>query len=95
MSGGSYDYFYFRFENDFIPQFENNLNNDPVRKAFAKHLKLVAKALYEIEWADSGDTCPGECDEEAMMACINKQDVLKTLIEEAKQIKKDIERYTK
>lgn len=37
--------------------------NTPNRVAFAKHLKLVATALHDIEWVDSGDYSPGEEDE--------------------------------
>jgi hypothetical protein len=34
----------------------------PLRQAFAAHLKKVAEALHDIEWADSGDIAKGEED---------------------------------
>lgn len=57
MSGGSYDYFYGR-----IAQFAESIENqddDPRRAAFARHLRLVAKAARHIEWVDSDDAAPG------------------------------------
>lgn len=63
MSGGSMDYICFKLE---AVEFEENT---PLRKAFARHIKRVAKALHDIEWVDSGDY--GEGDEEpAILACL-------------------------
>lgn len=57
MSGGSYDYAYMKIEDmaDELCQ-----QRQPLRKAFGKHLKLVAKAMHDIEWVDSSDYGPGE-----------------------------------
>jgi hypothetical protein len=55
----------------------------PERRAFRKHLDLVAKALHEIEWADSGDTEPGDRDTKAILRCITRADVLEEAIREA------------
>ena len=52
MSGGSYDYLYNRVE-DFIDEFKQNLNNDPLRIAFLGHLENVKQAMHDIEWVDS------------------------------------------
>jgi hypothetical protein len=43
--------------------------NTPERKAFAEHLKLVAKALHDIEWVDSCDYGPGD-ENAAILACL-------------------------
>jgi len=57
--------------------------NTPERRAFAKHLKLVAKALHDIEWVDSSDYGPGD-ENVAIRACLNDGAVLESLIEQAK-----------
>ena len=67
MSGGSMDYLYSR-----VLGVEFELNT-PERKAFAKHLTKVAKALRAIEWNDSDDGDPSES--EAIRACIGDEEV--------------------
>lgn len=66
----------------------------PYRRAFGDHLKLIAKALHDIEWVDSSDMSHPD-DEKAIMDCISKSDVLvqvkKECIEFIKQIKKLLE----
>lgn len=86
MSGGSMDYLYQQVQ---AAEFKENT---PERRAFRKHLDLVAEALHDIEWVDSGDYGYGD-DTEAIMACINRTDVLDTTrehlaaeIERAKQV---------
>ena len=56
MSGGSYDYVYGLIRDIEIRDIENN----PDRAAFQKLLKLVANAMHDIEWVDSGDNGEGE-----------------------------------
>ena len=51
MSGGSYEYVYHKIEDIEIWKQQSN----PRRAAFAQLLKLVAKAMHDIEWVDSGD----------------------------------------
>lgn len=63
MSGGSYDYAYSKVED--MADSLSNKNNSALRRAFAKHLKLVAKAMHDIEWVDSSDYGEGD-DEEAI-----------------------------
>ncbi len=65
MSGGSMNYLYSRIELD--ATFEQNTT---LRKAFAKHLELVCKALHDIEWVDSADYGPGD-EDEAIRACLH------------------------
>jgi len=50
----------------------------PERKAFAKHLQLVAKALHDIEWVDSGDYGLGD-ENDAIRACLGGGAVLEAL----------------
>jgi len=82
MSGGSYDYLFGRLEDA-----ANQIKGSPLRRAFARHLLLISKALYEIEWADSGDTSPGNNDEiAAIQACLPKGADIQACIEEAKKV---------
>ena len=55
MSGGSMNYLYRRLEEG--ATFEADT---PERIAFAAHLKLVVKALHDIELVDSADYGPGD-----------------------------------
>lgn len=85
MSGGSMNYLYSRIENDAVfPQ------NTAERKAFAAHLKKVAKALHDIEWVDSCDYSPG-MESEAIRACLKEGDVIDALIDQAKRVISDLQ----
>lgn len=65
MSGGSYDYIYGRIEDlDIL----GRRSETPRRIAFQKLLKLVARAMHDIEWVDSCDSSPGD-ENEAIDAC--------------------------
>ena len=57
MSGGSWNYLYSQVE-EAAKQLKTS--NDPLRRAFGKQLRLCAKALHDIEWADSNDSSPGD-----------------------------------
>jgi hypothetical protein len=78
MSGGSMNYLYSRLE---YAEFDVDT---PERRAFAQHLKLVAKALHDIEWVDSGDFGPGD-ENEAIRACLGDAVMLATVLEMAKE----------
>ena len=79
MSGGSMDYLYQKL------QYAKFAKDTPERLAFAKHLQLVAKAMHDIEWVDSGDCGPGD-ENESIRKCLNKTDVLEATIETAKVV---------
>jgi len=82
MSGGSMNYLYSKLE------YEATFREDtPERRAFAKHLKLVAKALHDIEWVDSSDYGPGD-DSKAIRACLNDGCILDAAIESAEEVLK-------
>ncbi len=76
MSGGSMNYLYSKLEHE-----ATFVENTPERRAFAKHLKLVAKALHDIEWVDSADYGPGD-ETEAIRACLKSSAVLEEAIYE-------------
>lgn len=77
MSGGSMDYVYRLVE-------EISFREDtPTRKAFAKHLKLVATALHDIEWVDSCDKAKGD-EEAAILACLPKGALVDQCFEDVK-----------
>lgn len=82
MSGGSMDYLYARVEDARFDAYS------PERKAFRKHIFLVAKALKSIEWNDSGD---GDDDEvQNIMACISHADVLEAVLEDARKVQREL-----
>lgn len=76
MSGGSMDYLYSK-----VADASFSLNT-PLRRAFRAHLQLVADALHEIEWEDSGD---GGNEAEAIEKCLSKGAGLQSAIEMAKE----------
>ena len=59
MSGGSYYNYAFSKIEDLAADLRRTT---PLRKAFARHLVKVAKAVHDIEWVDSDDTSPGDKD---------------------------------
>lgn len=80
MSGGSMNYLYSRIE------WEADFETDtPERIAFAEHLKLVAKALHDIEWVDSCDYGAGD-ENEAIRACLAGGAKLRAAAEEARRV---------
>ena len=92
MSGGSMEYLCYKVEE---ATFRLDTNE---RKAFAKHLKLVAKALHDIEWVDSGDDSPGS-ESAAIRACISSASILDAAVEHAilarSLLSQEIDRATK
>lgn len=52
MSGGSWNYV-FHYLDDIADRLERSRST--TRKAFAQHIRLISKAMYNIEWADSGN----------------------------------------
>jgi hypothetical protein len=79
MSGGSFQYAYMKFA-DVASQLQKDRN--PLRKALGKHIELIADAMHDIEWVDSGDYSAGK-DLEAIKACLTPEFVLSTLIDDA------------
>lgn len=88
MSGGSYDYLCYKMEDAARKLMEKNQPN--YRRAFGELMMRCSRAMHEVEWVDSSDKSQGD-DEDAIMQCLLKQDVLKMSIEEAKRVKKEIE----
>lgn len=94
MSGGSWDYCYMQLEEPI----EKLLgSNKPERQLLGKHLKVIQKALRNIEWTDSGDTAPGS-EIEAIKEVFGEpfsQTMLKSLTKEAYELIKELEKYSK
>lgn len=67
MSGGVYDYVFSRID-DAAREVAIRYNT-PLRRAFAKHLHLVAEAMKAVEWVDSGDCHDGD-EDDAIHACL-------------------------
>ena len=78
MSGGSWEYVYHRVE-----EIARRLEREraPLRRALGEHLHLVARALHDIEWVDSGDMSEG-ADEAAIRACLSPHDEARVLAED-------------
>ena len=80
MSGGSLDYVCYRLD-DAIDTIERRATTT-LQKAFAQHLKDVAKALHDLEWVYSGDYSEGQ-EVESLRKVINKEMELKAATEQA------------
>lgn len=84
MSGGSWDYVCYKF-GDVAERLLAEQN--PARRALGKQVDLIAKALHDIEWVDSGDYGRDD-DQEAIHAALganSKELVLAELIGGAEQ----------
>jgi len=82
MSGGSMDYLCYKVEEASFALIT------PERKAFKKHLRLVAKALKAIEWNDSGDGAADE--EELIRKCLGEVAVLDACVEDARRVLQEL-----
>jgi hypothetical protein len=80
MSGGSLDYVCYRLD-DAIDTIERRATTT-LQKAFAQHLKDVAKALHDLEWVYSGDYSEGQ-EVESLRKVVNKEMELKAATEQA------------
>ena len=81
MSGGSLDYVCYKVD-DAIDTIEKRATT-VLQKAFAKHLKDVAKALHDLEWVYSGDYSDGD-DVEALRKVVNKEMELEAATNDAR-----------
>ena len=93
MSGGSWEYLCFKIQ-DAADQLVHS--KDPLRKAFGKHMSLVADAMHDIEWVDSGDKGHGD-EIEAIRAVLEpnvSEKVLPILIEDANALIEQLQEFT-
>lgn len=94
MSGGSMEYLYSKVEeaverlNQGGVYYGPYSDIDPLRRAFADHLLLVAKALHDIEWVDDADYEPGDerASIEAVLGANAKALELRKVIEDAEAV---------
>ena len=87
MSGGSMDYLCYKVQD--AARYLKSCKQHR-RRAFGNLLELVAKALHDIEWHDSGDS--GEDKEnESIMKCISHSDVLGASVKTAKEAVKELQ----
>ena len=80
MSGGSLDYVCYKID-DAVDTIEKRATTT-LQKAFAQHLKDVAKALHDLEWVFSGDYCEGQ-EIDSLSKVVNKEMELKAATEQA------------
>lgn len=59
------------------------------RRAFAKHLEKVAKALHDIEWVDSCDYGKGD-EDAAIDACLAPGAALAQLVQDARAARAEL-----
>jgi len=78
MSGGSLDYAYQKVE-DAAEAIESR-SKKLIHRAFANHLRKVAKALHDIEWVLSADYSDGD-DQESIMMCLSPGQLLQEAID--------------
>jgi hypothetical protein len=85
MSGGSYDYLYSKVKD--MAEALDRKGESALRRAFGRHLKLIAEAMYDIEWVDSGDYAKGDEEEAIRKALSNESDMkeLAILLEDARE----------
>ena len=88
MSGGSLDYVCYKVD-DAIDTIEKRATT-VLQKAFAKHLKDVAKALHDLEWVYSGDYSDGD-DVEALRKVVNKEMELEAATNDARTALKQLQ----
>ncbi len=86
MSGGSWNYLYAK-----VQDAADQLDGSPtmIRRAFGKHLRLIAEALHDIEWVDSCDYGRGD-EEKAIRAALGEGVTAATLSEAADQLRQAI-----
>jgi len=83
MSGGSYDYLYYKMEDAARTLMKKH--QPDYRRAFGALLSRCASAMHDVEWCDSGDMSEPD-DREAIMKCINARDVLNVTAEHAQKL---------
>jgi len=90
MSGGSLNYAYSRVEdtaNEVAMRAETNLH-----KAFAVHLRKVAKALHDLEWVLSSDYARGD-EIESIRAVVSPAQEVETAKEEARKLIEELQEF--
>ena len=87
MSGGAYNHIYIQVEEVAMQLLRHP---ESYRKAFGRHLLEVATALHDLEYVDSADMSPGD-DKEAIMNCISKSDLGKSIIMEAEKVLEELQ----
>jgi hypothetical protein len=87
MSGGSLDYVYRRVD-DAIEAIEARATTAQQR-AFAAHLRLVSKALHDLEWVWSADKSPGD-EEAAIAAVVTPAAVLAEAVAQARKAQQEL-----
>jgi cystathionine beta-lyase/cystathionine gamma-synthase len=66
----------------------------PLRRAFGQHMKLIARAMREIEWVDSGDkSSPADIDAiKAVFEETPDNPELRVLLADARALIEDLRR---
>jgi len=81
VSGGSWDYVYYKFEEVARRLTESR---EPLRRGLGKLVGEIAEALHDIEYLDSSDYGPGD-DEKAIRKVLGPARALESVLAEAKE----------
>ena len=82
MSGGSYNYAYSKVQD--MAEDPRVAKGSPLRRAFSRHLLLVAEAMRAVEWMDSCDTSSDEDEIRAVLGPHAEMEALVAMAEEAR-----------
>lgn len=87
MSGGSWDYVCYKFADTASRLLQEKC---PYRRALGLIINDISEAMHDIESVDSSDKSRGD-EIPAIKKVVSKSDVLKVIIEDAKNIKDKLE----
>lgn len=90
MSGGSYDYLYYKMSD--AGRILSQYNQPDYRRAFGALMIKCADAMHDIEWVDSDDKSEGD-DKDAIMRCVSPQDILNCSVERAEKLLEEIKEF--
>ncbi len=91
MSGGSWEYSYYRLE-----EMAGHCDHNPLYRPLKMHLLRLAKVLHELEWNDSGDSSlTAEQITALILSVVSGKDVEEAAREQLKEMEMIVEAYRK
>ena len=82
MSGGSWDYFTLKCKEVAV---RLDMEKSPLRRALGAHMHLIAAAMHDIEWADSGDI-DNDRERGTIKAALSGEAITKKLTDDARDV---------
>ena len=91
MSGGSWDYAFYKLED-----IAGYCDRSPLYRPLKTHLIRLAKVLHELEWNDSGDSSlTAEQTTALILSVVSGKDVEEAAREQLKEMEMIVETYRK